>query len=130
VEGETRNGRGRAGGGLTDLDGGDAEAAGLEDDPDAAGRDALPEPADHAAGHQHVLHDAFGGSISWRAGGRARGARGRLSLTRSSRRGTRAVGGGALPRRGGTEGRGKRRRDGMGNGRMGELVFIFIFLFG
>lgn len=48
------------GGGLTDLDGGDAEAAGLEQDADAAGRHALPEPAHHSAGHQHVLHDGFG----------------------------------------------------------------------
>jgi hypothetical protein len=44
------------GGGLTDLDGGDAEAAGLEQDADAAGRHALAQPAHHAAGHQHVLH--------------------------------------------------------------------------
>jgi hypothetical protein len=84
VEGETRNGRGRAGGGLTDLDGGDAEAAGLEDDPDAAGRHALPEPAHHAAGHQHVLHDAFGGRSP--PGGRARGARGRLTHAVESKR--------------------------------------------
>jgi len=108
-----------------DLDGGDAEAAGLEDDPDAAGRHALPEPAHHAAGHQHVLHDAFGGRSP--PGGRARGARGRLTHAVESKR-ERAVGGGALPRRGGTEGRGgKRRRDGMGNGRMGELVLFYFF---
>jgi len=38
-----------------DLDAGDAEAAGLEDDADAAGGDALAEPADDAARDQHVL---------------------------------------------------------------------------
>jgi hypothetical protein len=40
----------------TDLDGGDAEAAGLEHDADAAGRHALAEAAHHPAGHQHILH--------------------------------------------------------------------------
>jgi hypothetical protein len=40
----------------TDLDGGDAEAAGLEHDADAAGRHALAEAAHHPSGHQHVLH--------------------------------------------------------------------------
>lgn len=44
------------GGARTDLDGGNAEPARLEDDADAARRDALPEPAHHPAGHQHVLH--------------------------------------------------------------------------
>lgn len=39
----------------TDLDAGDAQAAGLEDDADAAGSDALAEAADDAAGNQHVL---------------------------------------------------------------------------
>lgn len=40
----------------TNLDGGDAEAAGLEHDADAAGRHALAEAAHHPSGHQHVLH--------------------------------------------------------------------------
>ena len=40
----------------TDFDGGDAKATGLEDDADAAGRDALAEATDHAAGDEHVLH--------------------------------------------------------------------------
>jgi hypothetical protein len=40
----------------TDLDGGDAEAAGLEHDADAAGRHALAEAAHHPAGHQNILH--------------------------------------------------------------------------
>lgn len=40
----------------TDFDGRDAEAARLEDDADAAGRDALPQAANHAAGYQDVLH--------------------------------------------------------------------------
>jgi hypothetical protein len=48
----------RGGGGVrrTDLDGRNAEAARLEDDADAAGRDAFAEPAHHPAGDQHVLH--------------------------------------------------------------------------
>jgi hypothetical protein len=46
--------------GLTDLDGGDAVAAGLEHDADAAGRHALAEPAHDAAGHQDVLHVVAG----------------------------------------------------------------------
>lgn len=41
---------------MIDLDGGNAEAAGLEHDADAAGRHPLPEAAHHAAGHQDVLH--------------------------------------------------------------------------
>jgi hypothetical protein len=41
---------------VTYLDGGDAEAAGLEEDADAAGRHALAQAAHHAAGHQHILH--------------------------------------------------------------------------
>jgi hypothetical protein len=40
----------------TDLDGRNAEAARLEGNADAAGRDALAEPAHHPAGHKHVLH--------------------------------------------------------------------------
>jgi hypothetical protein len=40
----------------TDFDGGDAEAAGLEHDADAAGRHALAEAAHHPAGHQNILH--------------------------------------------------------------------------
>ena len=40
----------------TDLDGGDAEAAGLEHGADAAGRHALAEAAHHPAAHHHVLH--------------------------------------------------------------------------
>ena len=39
----------------TDLDAGDAQATGLEDDADTAGGDALAEAADDAAGNQHVL---------------------------------------------------------------------------
>ena len=66
-----RGGAGRR----TDLDAGDAEAAGLEDDADAAGGDALAEPADDAARDQHVL-----------------GGRGRRLLSR--RRGHEAGGGG------------------------------------
>jgi len=67
-----RGGAGRR----TDLDAGDAEAAGLEDDADAAGGDALAEPADDAARDQHVL-----------------GGRGPRLLAR--RRGHEAGGGGA-----------------------------------
>ena len=40
----------------TDLNGRNAEATRLEDDADAAGRDALAEAAHHAASDQHVLH--------------------------------------------------------------------------
>ena len=40
----------------TDLDGGDAEAAGLEHGADAAGRHALAEAAHHPSAHHHVLH--------------------------------------------------------------------------
>ena len=40
----------------TDFYGGDAEAAGLEDDADAAGRYPFPQPAHHSPRHQHVLH--------------------------------------------------------------------------
>jgi hypothetical protein len=50
--------------GLTYLDGGDAEAAGLEHDADAAGRHALAEPAHHAARHQNVLHGVDWFSLS------------------------------------------------------------------
>jgi hypothetical protein len=46
---------GREGGTRTDLDAGDAEAAGLEHDADAAGGDALAEPADDAARDDDVL---------------------------------------------------------------------------
>ena len=72
--GEAARVRGRAGR-RTDLDAGDAEAASLEDDADAAGGDALAEPADDAARDQHVL-----------------GGRGRRLLSR--RRGHEAGGGG------------------------------------
>jgi hypothetical protein len=66
-------------GGLTDLDRRDAEAAGLEHDADAAGRHALPEPAHHAAGHQHVLHGlASSRSPGERASERTRGRKRRL----------------------------------------------------
>lgn len=41
---------------ITNLNGGDPEAAGLEQDADAAGRHPLPQPAHHPARHQHVLH--------------------------------------------------------------------------
>ena len=51
TEGESEGGEGER----TDLDAGDAEAAGLEDDADAAGSDALAEATDDAAGDQHVL---------------------------------------------------------------------------
>lgn len=41
---------------ITNLNGGDPEAAGLEQDADAAGRHPLPQPAHHPARHQHILH--------------------------------------------------------------------------
>lgn len=41
---------------LTNLDGGDAEPAGLEHDADAARGHALAEAAHHPSCHQHVLH--------------------------------------------------------------------------
>ena len=47
----------------TDLDGRNAEAARLEDDADAAGRDALAEPTNHPAGDQDVLHLASTGNL-------------------------------------------------------------------
>lgn len=42
--------------GVTDFDGGDAEAAGFEDNAYAARRHAFAEPAHHTAANQHVLH--------------------------------------------------------------------------
>ena len=41
---------------VTNLDGGDAEPAGLEHDADAARGHALAEAAHHPSCHQHVLH--------------------------------------------------------------------------
>lgn len=67
----------------TDLDGGDAEAAGLEHGADAAGGNALAEPAHDAARHHHVLHRRPPSRVyrSW--------------LCVTNRRGTRGGGGGA-----------------------------------
>jgi hypothetical protein len=50
----------------TDLNGRNAEAARLEGDADAAGRDALAEPAHHPAGDKHVLHLAPASPLSHR----------------------------------------------------------------
>lgn len=47
----------------TYLDGGDTEAAGFEDNPDAARRHALAEPAHHSTRHQHVLHPSLSLSL-------------------------------------------------------------------
>lgn len=38
------------------LDGGDPDTTGLEDHPQTAGDDALPNPTDDSPGHQHILH--------------------------------------------------------------------------
>jgi len=40
----------------TDFDGSNAEAAGFEDDADAAGGDAFAEAANDSAGDENVLH--------------------------------------------------------------------------
>jgi hypothetical protein len=48
----------------TDFDGGDAEAAGLKNDADAAGGDSLAETANHTAGDQNVLHSSVHLSLS------------------------------------------------------------------
>lgn len=41
---------------LTDLYGRDAESAFLEEEPNAAGRDPFPQPADHSSRYQDILH--------------------------------------------------------------------------
>ena len=61
--GVVRLGRRRRRAARTDLDGRNAEAARLEDDADAAGRDALAEPTNHPAGDQDVLHLASTGNL-------------------------------------------------------------------
>ena len=44
------------------------DVAVFEDDPYGAGDDALADPRDDAAGHQHVLHGGDGGGSIWRNG--------------------------------------------------------------